>query len=311
MRVCVLQGGPSAEAEVSYHTAAGVMQALHELGHNATLLDYEEDTWQSAVAHLNPAFVFIAMHGVPGEDGSIQAILDDMGLAYNGSGEEASRIAINKILSKKILSTKGLCCAAQQVIEFDEGPSSCALNYPVVVKPAKGGSTCGVSVVRQAAQWQEALDTARKTSGRDPLLVEEYIAGQELTTAVFNGQALGTIEIVPQGYGLYDYAAKYTAGNAVYTLSPDVPDSIQQKCLTWAETAHKAIGCTGATRVDFRYDNALGKLCVLEINTLPGLTPTSLLPKIAAARGLSYVALVEQLMEDGLTTRAAKPPPQT
>lgn len=311
MKVCVLQGGPSPEAEVSRQTAKGVMDALEELAHTAMLLEFDTEHWQQQIVNSAPDFVFIAMHGAPGEDGSLQAVLDDMGLPYNGSGPQASVIAINKVSSKKLFLANGLYSAVEQVIYPEERTVTCTVPLPVVVKPSAGGSTCGLTVVCDSADWFPALDIARKVSGDAPVLVEEYIAGQELTTAVFNNKALGTIEIVPQGFGLYDYAAKYTSGNTVYTLTPDVPDSIQQKCLTWAEVAHKAVGCTGATRVDFRYDKTSGTLCVLEINTLPGLTPTSLLPKIAAANGISYTALVQLLIEDGLIQRAAKSLPQT
>ncbi len=298
-KIAILMGGPSAEASVSRVSAKCVFDALQDIGQKCTLIELD-DVWIQTLKSMQPKFVFNALHGVPGEDGSVQGVLDLLNMPYQGSGLLASALAMDKEKSKILFKNNGINVALQQIIKVKNGvPSTqkCTLPLPVVVKPSCGGSSVATFIIKETNQFALAIQKAAKFG---TILVEEYIPGRELTVGVFKGESQGIVEILPQGHGFYDYESKYSAGGSKHKISPELPESIEKKCMQWAKTAHKCLECTGAKRVDFRYDEASRNLVVLEVNTLPGLTPVSLLPDVAKGKGISFVDLIKWMIEDGL-----------
>jgi D-alanine-D-alanine ligase len=305
-RVIVLAGGPSPEAEVSRSTAKGVHQACVELGYKADVWELAGD-WMMRLAQRprQGLFVFIALHGCPGEDGSVQGVLDLLGIPYQGSGVGACALAMDKIVSRIMFERAGLDVAAalwgaeaqdpEKVAEFiDE-------KRKVVVKPATGGSTIGVTILDKISGWPAAVDLCEKYG---PVLAEEYIPGQEFTVTVLGDKAMGpVIEIVPQGYAFYDYDSKYKPGGSSHKVLHNPMNELENRMRVQAAVAAAALGCTGVSRVDFRYDIKYDRLVVLEVNTLPGMTPTSLVPDAAKAVDMSYAQVVQWMIEDGLKQR--------
>ncbi len=291
--IVVLMGGLSAEREVSLRTGAAVLQALKRLGHPVFSIDVARDlpsrlTWQQA------SRVFIALHGRYGEDGTVQGLLEMMQLPYTGSGVLASSMAMDKVVTKKLLvyhqqPTPEFTVLTAADLEHDLLPECPPL--PVVVKPAREGSTIGITLVRKPEQLREALLEALRHD--KVVLVEEFIAGREVTVGVLDGEALPIIEVVPKS-GFYDYQAKYTAGCTEYLLPAPLDQAVYSQLQRVAVEVFHILGCSGAARVDFMVRNQ--DIFCLEVNTIPGMTETSLLPKAAAAAGISFDQLVERIL---------------
>jgi D-alanine-D-alanine ligase len=295
-KVAVLLGGRSSEREVSLKTGAACADALASKGYDVVRIDVDLEV----AARLREARVdvaFLALHGRWGEDGCIQGLLESMGLPYTHSGVTASALGMDKTVSKTMFRMLGL-----DVIEYagfaperaaDIGLRDLPFGLPVVVKPAGEGSSVGVQIVREEAKLREACVDAARYKG--DVLVERYVKGTEVNVAVLDGKALGAIEIAPERE-FYDYAAKYTAGTTKYHYPARIPPNHAERVMRAAERAHVGLGCSGVSRVDFIVA-ANGTPYILEVNTLPGMTATSLVPKIAAGIGISFPDLCERILE--------------
>ncbi|GAA4503038.1 D-alanine--D-alanine ligase [Gluconacetobacter tumulicola] len=304
-RVTVLMGGISAERRVSVSSGAGISAALREEGYEVRVLDAGPDLG-AIVADLTthrPDVVFNALHGRLGEDGAIQGVLDWMDIPYTHSGVRASATAMDKAAARAVFLAAGLPVAAGAVIDIADFPAADPLPAPYVIKPLNEGSSVGVEIVRTGSNRRAAIATAW-TFGPHAL-VEEFIPGRELTVGVMGDRALTVTDITPNpatGHEFYDYAAKYQAGGSQHVLPARIhPDAFAQ-ALDLAVAAHRALGCTGATRTDFRYDDTQcgdgpGRLVILEVNTQPGMTPTSLLPEQAQTQGIGYGALCRWMVQ--------------
>ncbi|MFT8441184.1 D-alanine--D-alanine ligase [Acetobacter fabarum] len=301
-RITVLMGGISSERTVSLSSGQGVAEALRSLGHTVSTLDAGADLG-ALVAELGaqkPDVVFNALHGRFGEDGCIQGILDWMGLAYTHSGVRASATAMNKAAARAAFVSAGLPVAEGRVIDIAELAEGDPLPAPYVVKPVSEGSSVGVSIVRPGANVRERI--VRDWTFGPHALVEEFIPGREITVGVMGERALTITDITPTGSGhdFYDYDAKYNTGGSRHELPALIAPDVAQRALDVAVEAHKALGCAGASRSDFRLDDAdpaNPRLILLEVNTQPGMTATSLLPEQAAYCGISYPALCHWLVE--------------
>ncbi|WP_234729889.1 D-alanine--D-alanine ligase [Acidocella facilis] len=294
MRVAVLMGGMSSEREVSLNTGAQVSGALRQAGFEVTEIIVSDDL-EALLKALNPRpdVVFNALHGRFGEDGTIQGILDYIGLPYTHSGVRASALAMDKGAAKAIFAAAGLPIAAHKIIEIEELLAHDPLPRPYVVKPVNEGSSVGVSIVKAGDNRRAEIVSAWNFGAA---MVEEYIPGRELTVGVLEDRALVVTEILPTEK-FYDYHAKYAAGGSRHVLPAQVPENIAQSAKEIAVAAHKALGCRGASRADLRYDEDTGRLILLEVNTQPGMTATSLLPEQAAHQGMDFPALCSWLVE--------------
>ncbi len=293
-------GGPSAEREVSLRSGTAVAQALRSLGHQVTELDPRDERWV-----LPPAteVVFLALHGTYGEDGTIQKQLDQLGVTYTGCDAAASRIAFDKVLTKQRCLDAGVPTARYAVAASSSTPLPEPLTLPLVVKPVRQGSSVGLQFVDLAEQWPSALADALKFDSE--VLVEERIIGRETTVGILANEALPVVEVRPLE-GAYDYRNKYTAGRTEYHCPADFDPATTRRIQAAALGAFKAIGGRDYARVDVmvRPD---GSPVVLEVNTLPGMTQTSLLPKAAAAVGLDYAALCQRMIDLALKRGSPKP----
>ncbi|MBA4772944.1 MAG: D-alanine--D-alanine ligase [Sphingomonas sp.] len=307
LHVAVLMGGWSAEREVSLSSGAGVADALEGLGHRVTRIDMGRDV-ALRLAEAAPDIVFNALHGTPGEDGSVQGMLDLMGLKYTHSGRVASVIAIDKQLTKMLLVPHGIPMPGGRIVKTAELFERDPMPRPYVLKPVNEGSSVGVAIVMDGGNYGHPIgrDTQGPWAEFDELLAEPFIRGRELTTAVLAGQALGVTELRPKS-GFYDYDAKYTDGMTEHLYPAPIPDEIAQACERIALEAHRLLGCKGASRADFRWDDSrgVGGLFLLEVNTQPGMTPLSLVPEQARHRGMSYPALVQAIIDDAMQENAA------
>ncbi len=306
----MLMGGWSSEREVSLRTGAAVLRALLRRGYRAVAIDVGPAVERQLRAK-KVEIAFLALHGPGGEDGTIQGLLEFIGIPYTGSGVRASAIAMHKGVTKTLLTCHGIPVPKGAVVRAGEPEARrlrtlpAGLTWPVVVKPASQGSTIGVSIVREPAQWIPALRQAHRY---DPeALVEAYIPGREITVAVLGGagapDTLPAVEIVAPG-GFYDYSAKYQKGRTRYLCPAPLAPPLARRLRELALRTYQLVGCEGAARVDFRVTRA-GRPYVLELNTIPGMTETSLLPMAAAAAGLSYDALTERILGSALARRAA------
>ena len=302
LHVAVLMGGWSAEREVSLASGAGVAEALESLGHRVTRIDMGRDVAQR-LAQAAPDVVFNALHGTPGEDGSVQGMLDLMGLKYTHSGQVASVIAIDKQLTKMLLVPHGIPMPGGRIVKTEELFERDPLPRPYVLKPVNEGSSVGVAIVTDEGNYGNPIgrDTRGPWAEFDELLAEPFIRGRELTTAVLGSEALGVTELRPKS-GFYDYDAKYTEGMTDHLYPAPIPDEIAQACERIALEAHRLLGCKGASRADFRWDDSrgVGGLFLLEVNTQPGMTPLSLVPEQARHRGMSYAQLVQRIVDEAL-----------
>jgi D-alanine-D-alanine ligase len=303
IHVVVLMGGWSSEREVSLTSGRGVAEALRERGWcNVTELDMDRNV-AHALKELKPDVVFNALHGTPGEDGTVQGLLDLMQIPYTHSGLTTSAIAIDKELTKLVLVPHGVRMPAGKVVESESLFSADPMPRPYVLKPVNEGSSVGVAIVTPEGNYGNPIgqDVEGPWHEFDRLLAEPFVRGRELTVAVLNDEPMAVTELKPTA-GFYDYAAKYTDGLTQHICPAEVPDDIARAMMDMAAKAHKLLGCKGASRSDFRWDDEQGQagLYLLEINTQPGMTPLSLVPEQAKYRGISYGELVERLIMEAL-----------
>lgn len=302
MKVAVLMGGWSAERDVSLTSGRGIAAACRALGHDVTEIDMDRNVAERLKAAA-PDVVFNALHGTPGEDGSVQGLLDILGLKYTHSGVTTSAIAIDKELTKRILVPQGIRMPEGRMVASESLFAGDPLPRPYVLKPVNEGSSVGVAIVTDASNYGNpiARDAVGPWQEFGALLAEPFIAGKELTVAVLDDEALAVTELQPV-QGFYDYEAKYTDGLTVHVCPAALPPAITAACLDLALRAHRALGCRGASRSDFRWDPAQGEagLYLLETNTQPGMTPLSLVPEQARFRGISYEQLVQRLIDSAL-----------
>ncbi len=303
IHVAVLMGGWSNERPVSLMTGKGISDALTTAGYRVTAIDMDRDVAQTLAA-LKPDVVFNALHGVPGEDGSVQGMLDLMGLPYTHSGMVTSVIAIDKELTKQCLVPAGIPMPKGVIVDSESLYAGDPLPRPYVLKPVNEGSSVGVAIVKDDSNYGNpiARDAVGPWREFDSLLAEPFIKGRELTVAVLGNRALCVTELVPKS-GFYDFDAKYTDGMTAHICPAEIPADIEAAMMDMAYRAHNLLNCRGASRTDFRWDDALGLagIFVLETNTQPGMTPLSLLPEQAKQVGISYVELVTTLVEDALS----------
>lgn len=303
--VAVLYGGLSSERPVSLSSGEACASALEAEGYRVTRVDVGHDV-ATVLGELRPDVAFNALHGPYGEDGTIQGVLEYLRIPYTHSGVLASALAMNKDLAKKIARTAGIPVAESRVMNRFEIGSAHPMKPPYVVKPVSEGSSFGVVIVREDQHHPPQVIGSSEWRYGDTVMVERYVAGRELTCAVMGDVALGVTEIIPVGHSFYDYASKYVAGGSKHECPAKVSPNIYQKVQTLALKAHQVIGCRGVSRSDFRYDDRFsetGELVWLEINTQPGMTPTSLVPEIAAEAGHSFGELLSWMVEDASCSR--------
>ncbi|WP_374138463.1 D-alanine--D-alanine ligase [Sphingomonas sp.] len=302
LHIAVLMGGWSAEREVSLVTGANVADALESLGHRVTRIDMGRDV-AARLAEASPDVVFNALHGTPGEDGSVQGMLDLMGLKYTHSGLATSVIAIDKQLTKLLLVPHGIPMPGGRIVKTATLYEADPLPRPYVLKPVNEGSSVGVAIVTEDGNYGNPIapDAVGPWQEFEELLAEPFIRGRELTTAVLGDEPLGVTELKPKS-GFYDYDAKYTDGMTEHVYPAVIPDEIAAACMKIALDSHRLLGCKGCSRSDFRWDDNLGVdgLFLLEVNTQPGMTPLSLAPEQARHRGMTYPQFVQRIVEEAL-----------
>jgi D-alanine-D-alanine ligase len=303
LHVVVLMGGWSSERPVSLMSGKGVAEALRERGWTrVTELDMDRDV-AARLVELKPDVVFNALHGHPGEDGTVQGMLELMGVPFTHSGVTTSAIAIDKELTKLLLVPAGVRMPKGTMVRSESLFEADPIARPYVLKPVNEGSSVGVAIVTDASNYGNPIGRETKGPWNDfeELLVEPFIRGRELTVAVLGNEALCVTELKPHN-DFYDFEAKYTDGVTQHICPAEVPDEIAQAMLDMALTAHRALGCKGASRSDFRWDDEQGAegIYLLETNTQPGMTPLSLVPEQAAKRGIPYGELVERLIAEAL-----------
>ena len=303
LHVVVLMGGWSSERDVSLTSGKGVADALREAGWTrVTELDMDRNV-AARLAELKPDVVFNALHGTPGEDGTVQGMMDLMGLTYTHSGLETSVIAIDKELTKMVLVPHGIRMPAGKIVTSESLFERDPMARPYVVKPVNEGSSVGVAIVTADGNYGSPIgrDVAGPWHHFDRLLAEPFIKGRELTVAVLGDEALGVTELKPTA-GFYDYDAKYTDGLTVHICPAEVPANIAASRMDIAAKAHRLLGCKGASRSDFRWDDEQGEagIYLLEVNTQPGMTPLSLVPEQGKLKGISYGELVERIIAEAL-----------
>jgi len=289
-KVGVLLGGTSAEREVSLTTGKSVLAALGEGGVNAVGID-TQGNWREQIDREKVDTAFIALHGRGGEDGTIQGALDLMGVPYTGPGVMASALAMDKIMTKRVLASQGIPTPGYTELGPGSYDAALGMSLPVVVKPNREGSTIGISVVREENELAEAI---RLAASHDPdVLVEEFVEGDDLTVGVLNDRPLAVVQIMTKS-GFYDYETKYVTGAEEYRVPASIGDDATRKVREAALAAARALRCCGAVRVDFRGTGE--RFEVIEVNTIPGMTPNSLLPKSAAGVGMGFVQLVLEML---------------
>jgi len=299
-RVAVLQGGVSSEREVSLATGAQVVVALRQAGFEVTPIDVGADLGAviAALQAARPDAVFNALHGRFGEDGCIQGVLDWLGLPYTHSGLRASALAMDKAAAKAAFEAAGLPVAPSRIVSPEELEAADPLPRPFVVKPVNEGSSVGVEIFRDGDNRR--ADVARGWKYDRRIMAEAYIPGRELTVAVMGNRPLDVTEI-DTGHVFYDYDAKYADGGSRHTLPAPVHPAIREQALEVALRAHRALGCRGVSRADFRYDDTAGEpgqLYILEVNTQPGMTRTSLVPEQAAHVGIGFPELCAWMVRE-------------
>ncbi len=294
-KVVVLLGGPSAEREVSLSSGAECAKALRQAGYEVIEIDAGRDL-PARLAEAAPDVVFNALHGRWGEDGCVQGILEWLGIPYTHSGVLASALAMDKTRSKQVYRDAGLPVVDSIIVPTELARREHPLPPPYVVKPNSEGSSVGIYIVREGANGPAQIGQQMPLE----VMVETYVPGSELTVAVLGDRALGVTDIVTDGW--YDYDAKYKTGGSRHVIPAEIPEEITAACLDYALRAHQALGCAGMSRTDFRWDDSRGLagLYLLETNTQPGMTPTSLAPEQAAAVGMDFPALCSWLVEDAL-----------
>jgi D-alanine-D-alanine ligase len=292
--IAVLMGGWSAEREVSLSSGKAVITALQALGHHVTPVDVNRDMTQLEKALTpRPDIVFNALHGVGGEDGIVQGMLEVMAVPYTHSGVTASAVAMNKVLSRKIFEREGIPVPTWKVVSRTDIQAAHPFPMPYVVKPVNEGSSRGVAIIRSQEDFDQFLHGW--TFG-NKILVEKYILGREIQVGVMGDRAIGAIEIRPHEE-FYDYTAKYTPGKAQHLMPAPLSPISYQAVLDLALRAHRLLGCRGVTRTDFMYDEVQDQFYLLELNTQPGMTPLSLVQEIAAHQGITFNQLISWMVD--------------
>lgn len=302
-RIAVLKGGWSPEREVSLNSGAACAKALRAKGYDVTEIDVGRDL-ASRLIDLKPDAAFNALHGQWGEDGCVQGLLEVMGIPYTHSGVLASSLAMDKQRTKLVLRSAGVPSPEGRVMSRHEAAGGHAMEPPYVIKPNAQGSSVGVHIIRKGDNRPPAELTSDKWTLGDEVLVEKFIPGRELTVAVMGDRPLCVTEITTD-LAFYDYEAKYAPGGSRHVLPAKIPAVIEERCLDLALLAHRALGCRGVTRSDFRYDAdaSTEQVYFLEINTQPGMTSTSLTPEQAAHCGISFPDLCAWIIEDASCLR--------
>jgi len=297
--IAVLMGGWNSEREVSLRSGEAVFQALTNLGYKASKIDFSRKIFEQ-LQQVKPDIIFNALHGQYGEDGSIQGVLDILEIPYTHSGIMASSVCMDKVLTRKICALAGVKSPSYEILKKGEGEENkrklFAIGKPFVIKPINEGSSVGVEVILSNMPFD--LEKYEWKYG-DEMIIEKYIAGQEIQVAVLDNKALGAIEVRPHGL-FYDYKCKYTAGMTDYIMPAEISKEKYAEVLKLAEACHKATSCRGVSRVDFILNNKDGgdnEFYLLEVNTHPGFTATSLVPKIAKHVGISFEEIVEYLVK--------------
>lgn len=288
--ICVMLGGPSREREVSLKSGAAVASALREIGHRVVEVDPADGRFELPP---NVDVVFLALHGTYGEDGTVQSQLDKFGIPYTGCGAEVSRLAFDKAQTKRACAEVGLALAKDQVVTDANAAPPLGLSFPLVLKPVTQGSSVGLEFVETSSAWPSGLAKAMACGGE--ILVEEKIVGREVTVGIVDGEPLPIVEIIPK-VGAYDYANKYTVGATEYVCPAEFDELTTERIQTAAGRALSAVGGGSYARVDFIVREC-GEPVLLEVNTLPGMTETSLLPKAAKAAGMNFTELCQRLVD--------------
>lgn len=297
-KIGVLMGGVSSEREISLKSGSAVANALKSLGYDIVAIDLKDEVCR-AIKQANIDIAFLVLHGGWGENGSIQGLLEIMGIPYTGCDVLSSAVAMDKETTKKIFLYHNIPIPEFNVLDkrtFEKELENVILPLPWVIKPACEGSSVGVNILKNKDALKSALEKAFSYGGK--IIVEKYIKGKEVHIGILNDRALGGVEVRPS-VEFYNYEAKYTSGMTEYILPPEIDEKTYEKTKEIALAAHKALGCRGATRVDTLVDDK-GDVYVLEINTIPGMTETSLLPKIAKSAGLDFPALIEKILREAL-----------
>lgn len=303
--VAVLMGGISSERGVSLSSGTSCANALESVGYRVTRVDVGRDI-AHVLSELKPDVAFNALHGPFGEDGTIQGILEFLAIPYTHSGVLASALAMNKEKAKTVMAAAGIPLARGIVAHRRDIGRQHLMEPPYVVKPVAEGSSYGVIIVREDRAHPPQELTREDWAFGDFLMVEKYVAGRELTCAVMGDKPLGVIDIQPTTGVFYDFDAKYAKGGSIHVLPAEIKPNIYQQVQQLALTAHQALGCRGVSRADLRYDDrpgGTGELVVLEVNTQPGMTETSLVPELAAHAGYSFGELMRWMVEDASSNR--------
>ncbi|MDX5393931.1 MAG: D-alanine--D-alanine ligase [Caulobacteraceae bacterium] len=296
LHVAVLMGGLSPERDVSLVSGEACAQALERLGARVTRIDAGRDLAQR-LASLKPDVCFNALHGEWGEDGCVQGVLETLGVRYTHSGVLASALAMDKAKAKAVLAAAGVAVPGGGLFDRFEAAADHVMAPPYVIKPNAQGSSVGVFMVFEGANRPPQDLVAPSWTFGEEVLIEPYIRGKELACGVMDGKAMTVTEIVPRT-GFYDYEAKYGEGGSLHVIPADIPSHALEKAMEISQLAHAALGCRGVTRSDLRYDDVNDILVLLEVNTQPGMTPTSLVPEQAASLGVDFDRLVLWITED-------------
>ena len=301
--VAVLMGGFSSERPISLSSGAACAEAIENLGYKVTKVDVGRDV-ASKLAELKPDIAFNALHGIFGEDGRIQGILEFLQIPYTHSGVLASALAMDKGRAKIVAAANGVTVAPSRVMNRFEIGKNHPIEPPYVIKPVYEGSSFGVVIVKAGQNTPPSEITGSSWHYGDDVIVEKYVAGRELTCAVLGGEALEVCEIVPdKEFQFYDFQSKYKPGGSKHVCPAPLSPNIYQNVQRMSVAAHQALGCRGVSRSDFRFDEEKGELVWLEINTQPGMTPTSLVPDMAKVAGRSFGDLVKWMLEDASCMR--------
>lgn len=300
--VAVILGGWSAEREVSLSSGRECAKALREKGYQVTEIDATRDlAHQLTAIDPKPDVIFNALHGRWGEDGAVQGLLEILNIPYTHSGVRASAIAMDKMSAKAMFMEYDIPCARHVWVSRDEIANGTALPPPYVLKPNNEGSSVGVEIILTPEEEQNML--AREWTHGAGVMQEEFVAGREMTVAVKDGKAMEVIEILTGNHAFYDFQSKYAQGGSEHIIPADIHGDLRDRLQRHAEEAYRALGCRGVARADFRYDPEQDRLAILEINTQPGMTPTSLVPDAARHDGMSFADIVAWMVEDASCER--------
>lgn len=293
-RVAVLMGGWSSEREVSLNSGKLVGDALRELGHEVIAIDVTRDLTQLTTALTpKPDIVFNALHGVGGEDGSVQGLLEVLGVPYTHSGVDASAIAMNKVLSRRVFEQEGIAVPSWKVCIKADIDAAHPMPMPYVIKPINEGSSRGVYIIRSDEDFKKFQ---KEWSFGETILIEKFIEGREIQVGIMGNRAIGAIEIRPRE-SFYDYTAKYTEGRAEHLMPAPLSASAYDRVMKLGLRAHQVLGCRSVSRSDFIYNEAQDEFYLLELNTQPGLSPLSLLPEIVAHEGITFQKLISWMLD--------------